>query len=126
MAEIHFRWWQVESVPPSRVHAKLHEFAIEVNDVIRFDSIEGLTPLGVVVNYYSTLNYDGTREIGEAAQFLGVRALIAPNARWPCLNLVQYELKGDDNLELRDAQAIDWDKWRAERRMIRRTQGVVT
>lgn len=123
VAEIHFRWWQIEPVPPSRVQAKLHELAIEVNDVVRFDSIEELAPLGVVSNDYGTLNYDRTRAIGDVAQFLGVRAIIAPNARWPCLNLVLYELKDDDSLELRDAKAIDWDRWRVETRMIRRTQG---
>lgn len=122
VAEIHFRWWQVEPVPPSRVQAKLHELTIDLHDVIRFDSLDELAPFGVDANEYATLNYNRTREIGDAAQFLGVKALIAPSARWPCLNLVIYDLKDLDDLKLQNEQLIDWEKWRKETRVIRRTQ----
>ena len=47
-AEIHFRWWHVEPVPPSRIQANLHELTIEVNDVIRFDSLDELFALGEI------------------------------------------------------------------------------
>lgn len=122
VAEIHFRWWHVEPVPPSRVQAKLHELTIEVSDVIRFDSISDLELLGINTNEYGTFNYERTREIGDAARFLGVKALITPSARWPCLNLVVYDLENLDDLKLRSAQLIDWNKWRAETRLIRRSQ----
>lgn len=122
VAEIHFRWFQVEPVPPSRIQAKLHELTIEISNVVRFETLEELIPFGVDVSQYSSLNYLRTREIGDAAQFLGVKALIAPNARWPCLNLVVYDIDLD-SLRMKDAHLIDWDKWRAETRVIRRSQG---
>ncbi|HLY03085.1 MAG TPA: RES family NAD+ phosphorylase [Candidatus Cybelea sp.] len=122
VAEIHFRWWQVEPVPPSRIQAKLHELTIEISDVVRFDILDELVPLGVNVKEYSSLNYQRTREIGEATKFLGANALIAPNARWPCLNLIAYSLKNLDSLQILDAHLVDWDKWRAETRLIRRTK----
>jgi hypothetical protein len=120
-AEIHFRWWQVEPVPPSRVQVMLHELTIEINDVIRFNSMKELASLGVDLSAYETLSYDRTQAIGDAAKFLGVRALIAPNARWSFLNLVVYELQDNDYLERRHEQTVDWDRWRTETRMIRRS-----
>jgi hypothetical protein len=122
VAEIHFRWWSVEPVPPSRIQAKLHELTIEVTDVVRFDSIDELVPLGVDANEYGTLNYERTREIGDAARFLGAKALVTPSARWPCQNLVIYDVGDLEDLKLRNARLINWDKWRAETRVIRRSQ----
>jgi hypothetical protein len=54
-----------------------------------------------------------TQLIGDAAKFLGFDGIIAPSARWPCLDLVIFT---DDippeGLELRRASVVDWRAWR--------------
>jgi hypothetical protein len=121
VAEIDFRLRQ-EPVFPSRFRAVLYELAVELHNVARFESVDELRPFGVDVDRYHTRLYHRTQEIGDAAQFLAFAALIAPNARWPCLNLVIYGVKAD-KIQVIKEQAIDWATWRAETRVIRRNKG---
>ena len=120
VAEIDFRLRQ-EPVFPSRFRVVLYELTVELHKVVRFDTIDDLRPLGVDADRYHTKLYHRTQEIGDAAQFLGFTALVAPNVRWPCLNLVIYDLEA--KLHVINQQAIDWDAWRAETRVIRRSKG---
>jgi hypothetical protein len=117
-AEIDFRLRQ-EPVFPSRFRAVLYEIAVELRNVARFEAVDDLQPFGVDADRYRTKLYHRTQEIGDAAQFLAFTALIAPNARWPCLNLVIYDIKAHA-IQVIKEQAIDWDAWRAETRVIRR------
>lgn len=110
VAEIDFRLRQ-EPVFPSRFRAILYELAVQLHDVARFDTLDDLTPFGVDIDRYHTRLYRQTQEIGDAAQFLAFTALIAPNPRWPCLNLVIYDLEAH-NVRVRNQRAIDWDAWR--------------
>lgn len=121
VAEIDFRLRQ-EPVFPSRFRAVLHELTVELHGVVRFDTVEDLRPFGVDPDSYHTRLYRRTQEIGDAAQFLAFAALIAPNARWPCLNLVIYDVEAH-NIQVISQKAVDWDAWRAETRVIRRSKG---
>ena len=49
-----------------------------------------LERLGVEKARYQEVLYARTQEIGDAAYFLGFDGIIAPNARWPCLNLTLF------------------------------------
>jgi hypothetical protein len=120
VAEIDFRLRQ-EPVFPSRFRAILYELAVELHNVARFDTVDDLRPLGVDVDRYHTKLYHRTQEIGDAAQFLAFTALVAPNARWPCLNLVIYDVRAHEIQVLKE-QAIDWSAWRAETRVMRRSK----
>lgn len=121
VAEIDFRLRQ-EPVFPSRFRAVLYELAVELNNVARFDTLDDLGPFGVDIDHYHTRLYHRTQEIGDAAQFLAFTALIVPNARWPCLNLVLYNLDAH-KIRVLNQQPIDWGTWRAETRVIRRSKG---
>jgi len=121
VAEIDFRLRQ-EPVFPSRFRAVLYEFTVKLHNVARFDTVDDLRPFGVDVERYHARLDHRTQEIGDAAQFLAFAALIAPNARWPCLNLVIYSLEAH-KIQLTNQQAIDWDAWRAETSVIRRGNG---
>jgi hypothetical protein len=118
IAEIHFRLRQ-EPVFPSRFKAMLYTLQLSVGKVLRFDSLEALRRFGVDVAQYHRILYDRTQRIGDAAQFLGRSALIAPNARWSCLNLVLYEID-PNKIDILDKEPVDWDAWRARTAPIRR------
>ena len=121
VAEIDFRLRQ-EPVFPSRFRAVLYELAVELHNVARFETVDDLRPFGVAVDRYHAILYHRMQEIGDAAQFLAFTALIAPNGRWPCLNLVIYDVKAQ-KIQVLKERAIDWGTWRAETRVIRRNKG---
>lgn len=118
VAEIHFRLRQ-EPVFPSRFGAVLYTLHLSVAKVLRFETLEALRPLGVDVAEYHRVLYERTQQIGDAAQFLGRSALIAPNARWSCLNLVLYEIDSN-KIDILQKEPVDWERWRARTAPIRR------
>jgi hypothetical protein len=121
IAEIEFRL-RMEPVFPSRYRAILYELNLDLEDILRFETLEELRPLGVDLSAYQTVLYNRTQQIGDAAQFLGLKGLIAPNARWACLNLVIYAL--DPNaIQIVERGPIDWQAWRSETRVARRSKG---
>jgi RES domain len=120
VAENDFRLRQ-EPVFPSRFKAVLYELTVKLQNVARFDTVDDLRPFGVDPDRYHTKLYHRTQEIGDAAQFLAFTALVAPNARRPCLNLVIYDIKAH-TIQVTKERAIDWDAWRAETRVGRRSK----
>jgi RES domain len=72
-----------------------------------------LERLGVERNRYQEILYTRTQEIGDAAYFLGFDGILAPSARWACLNLVLFTervMPGD--LRIEDQEVVDWEKWK--------------
>ena len=116
LAELYFHLSR-QPVFPSRVRFHLHQLAIRTRSTLRFADLRGLEPLGVEACECSSLLYERTQEIGDAAAFLGFDGIIAPSARSPTLNLVLFvdHLQPDD-LELVDSSPIDWLKWDRRRR----------
>jgi hypothetical protein len=110
LAEIAFHWSQLTPIPKRRV--ALHTLTVETSRTLRLVRAE-LTFLGVEDAQYESINYTRTQEIGSALAFLGYDGLIAPNARWPCENLMIYM----DNVPLDRAFAatatssVDWMEW---------------
>jgi hypothetical protein len=72
-----------------------------------------LDSLGVDDSRYETVNYSRTQEIGVAVAFLGCDGLIAPNARWPCDNLMIYtdNVPLDRTFSIIDGGNVDWIAW---------------
>lgn len=115
LAELYFHLSRQPLFPSRPFH--LHQLAVRTRSTLRFADLRDLQPLGVDPSEYSTLLYERTQEIGDAAAFLGFDGIIAPSARSPFLNLVLFveHLQADD-LELVDSSRIDWRKWERGRR----------
>lgn len=112
VAEIHFHLSR-QPVFPSTLVWRLHEIAVRTTKTLRFADLSALTPLGVDSSRYAEILYHRTQAIGDAADFLGFDGLIAPNARWPCQNLVIFtDRVAPADLEVLSATAIDWTAWR--------------
>jgi hypothetical protein len=110
LAEIAFHWGQLTPVPQRPV--SLHTLAVETSRTLRLIRAE-LGSLGVEDSQYETINYRRTQEIGAAVAFLGCDGLIAPNARWPCDNLMIYmdNVPLDRAFTVVDGNNVDWIAW---------------
>jgi RES domain-containing protein len=117
-AEVHYHLTRSQPVYPSSLKIHLHEIAASGLQVLKFDTLDKLIPLGVDPaiygsNDYSHLQaeYSVTQQIGEAAKFLGHDAIIVPSARWPGQNLVVFLT--DKLQQLRDHGPQDLKLWAA-------------
>jgi len=105
-----------QPVFPSTVSFTLNEIEVTTRSTLKFADLHELEPLGVDPGKYSGLLPERTREIGDAAAFLGFDGLIAPSARWDGLNLVIFcDSLNPEDLSLKDSSDVDWDKWRQRR-----------
>jgi hypothetical protein len=112
VAAIHFHLSR-QPVFPSRFVWQLHEITTRTTKTLHFADLSALAPLGVDGDRYGEILYGRTQAIGDAADFLGFDGLIAPNARWPCQNLVIFtDRVAPADLEIVSSVAIDWTTWR--------------
>lgn len=111
-AEMYFHLSR-QPVFPSKPAFTLNELEVSTKSTLRFADLKELESLGVAPAAYSDMLYERTREIGDAAAFLGFDGLIAPSARWDCLNLAIFcDNLGPDDMVLKESSAIDWGEWR--------------
>lgn len=111
-AEIYFHLSR-QPVFPSRLQYLLYELEVRTKETLRLANMAALLRLGVEEARYREVLYDRTQAIGDAAQFMGFDGLIAPNARWDCLNLVLFVDALDlDAIEVEQEAKIDWVEWR--------------
>jgi RES domain-containing protein len=121
IAEIHFHLSR-QPVFPSKLTYGLHEIAVSTKKTLHFADLSALTPLRVDSSRYAEIRYQRTQVIGDAADFLGFDGLIAPNARWPCQNLVIFtDRLAPADLDVLSVAAIDWTAWRKSSRRQRGT-----
>ena len=112
VAEMYFHLSR-QPVFPSGIGFTLNEIEVTTRGTLRFADLRELEPLGVERDEYAGLLYERTQEIGDAAAFLGFDGLVAPSARWDCLNLVLVcDGLGPDALALERSSKLDWVKWR--------------
>jgi hypothetical protein len=91
----------------------LYRIRARVGKTLRFADVSQLRPLGVEEARYREVLYHRTQEIGDAAYFLGFDGLIAPSARFACLNLVIFtDRVAPEDLETTSHEVIDWRGWR--------------
>lgn len=118
IAEVHFHLSRGQPVFPSRLRHDLHELRIRTTRTLFLPDMASLTRLGVEEDQYQEILYARTQEIAAAAAFLGFDGIIAPSARWSCLNIILFldtpDAVADDEIEEVNAQAIDWPTWRAD------------
>lgn len=114
LAEIGYRL-SLQPVWPSRVEHEIHAIQVEAKRVARFADLASLGRFGVEAARYRSFEYGATQAIAAAANFLEFDGLIAPNARFNCLNLIIF-VERAPALALIETDWVDWDDWRAKRR----------
>jgi hypothetical protein len=114
LAEIGYRL-SLEPVWPSRIEHEIHTIGVGAERVLRFADIGSLAPFGVDSARYRTFEYEVTQALAAAAHFLEFDGLIAPNARFRCLNLIIF-VERAPALTLVETEPVDWDNWRKSRR----------
>ncbi len=115
IAEVEYHLSQ-QPVFPSKIRSVVYKIRVRASVVIRLETLPELVALGVDVARYREPLYERTREIGDAAAFLGCDALVVPSARWNCLNVVIFiETLDSGNMELvTGPELIDWPTWRRQ------------
>jgi hypothetical protein len=108
LAEIAYHWGQL-SPPPSKpvVLHRLRAAARKSLRLIRTD----LPLLGVDLSRFGEVRYDRTQEIGAAVAFIGCDGLLAPSARWDCMNLILFNDNPQDELRVVETETVDWQQW---------------
>jgi hypothetical protein len=118
VAEIH-ALLSLQPVFPSKMRWFAHRLKVSCARTLKLADLPALKPLGVDTNRYADRDYAHTQPIADAACFLGFDGLVAPNARWPCLNLVLFtDHMSAEGIEVasRDDEPIAWDQWRKRAR----------
>jgi hypothetical protein len=118
IAEIH-SLLSLQPVFPSKMRWFAHKLKVSCAATLKLADLPTLARLGVDTDRYADRDYARTQPIADAAYFLGFDGLIAPNARWPSLNLVLFtEQIASVRIEVvsRDDEPIDWDRQRKRAR----------
>ena len=118
LAEIHALISQ-QPVLPSKIRSLVHCIHVETKAVLRLPDLAALAKLGVDTARYRERDYSATQPLADAAYFLGFYGLIAPSARWNCLNLVLFTDRiAPDCIKLKatEKKPVDWAAWRKLRR----------
>lgn len=109
----------IQPVFPSRARYFVHRLRVSARRIIGLADLSTLEKLGVDASRYGDRDCTMTQPVAEAAHFLGFDGLIAPSARWNCLNAIYFtDRLAPDSLAMldRDAEPVDWEKWRASKR----------
>lgn len=118
IAEIH-ALLAMQPVFPSRIAFRVHRLRVETQTTLHLADLAALEALGIDISNYRSRDYARTQDVADAAYFLGFDGLIAPSARWECLNAMLFTDRIDADalsLDESDADTIDWTAWRAEHR----------
>jgi RES domain-containing protein len=115
LEEIHFHL-SCQPVFPSKMESVLHRIAVRTTQTLKLADAAALAALGIAPERYGDFSYERSREIGDAAFFLGFDGIMAPSARWTCHNLVLFtdRLEPGD-LVVVESEPVDWGLWRSLR-----------
>ena len=117
VAEIH-ALLNLQPVFPSGMRWFIHKLRVAADKMLKFADLNTLARLGVDTARYDGRDYSRTQDIADAAYFLGFDGLIAPSARWDCLNAVLFtERIQPDQIAIHksEVRAVDWGKWQKGR-----------
>jgi hypothetical protein len=116
IAEIH-ALLSLQPVFPSKDRWFANCLKILTVQTLRLADLPTLASLGVEVARYAARDYGRTQEIADAAFFLGYDGLIAPSARWTCLNLILFtDRVPPDQIEVVEVSnvPVSWEEWRKQ------------
>jgi hypothetical protein len=114
LAEIH-ALLSLQPVFPSKDAWFVHRLRVTAARTLRLADFSTLSALGVDVGRYEQRDYVRTQEIADAAYFLDFDGLIAPSARWSCLNLMLFTDRiAPSEIEIAESEEapVDWAAWR--------------
>lgn len=120
MAETVFHMRRGQPVIPSKPAKRLHSIGMELDHVLALDSLDELKGLGADTSQFGQLayaqrdiEYPSLQEIAEVAHFLAFEAMLVPNARWNCKNLVVFtERCRPSSMELLGSgEIVDLNDW---------------
>ncbi|HEX4766942.1 MAG TPA: RES family NAD+ phosphorylase [Lichenihabitans sp.] len=118
VAEIH-SFLALQPVFPSKLRYFAYKVSVRVTQAMRPADLDMLADLGVTPSRYQDRDFIRTQAIADAAYFLGFDGLVAPSARWNCLNLVLFTDRiPPDQIELLEhpAEPVAWEAWRKRHR----------
>ena len=118
LAEIH-ALLSMQPVLPSKIQFFVNCIEVRAAATLRLADLAALARLGVDVSRYGERGYAKTQAIADAAYFLGFDGLIAPSARWPCLNAVLFTDRippGNIRHMECETEPVDWAAWRRRTR----------
>ena len=102
-----------QPVFPSKIDFSLNEITVNTQKTLKFADVRASKPFGVEEADYAGILYENTQRIGDAAAFLDFDGIIAPSARWQCLNLTLFTNRiAAENVALKSSATIDWDDWK--------------
>lgn len=111
LAELYFHLSR-QPVFPTKTFS-VYELRVASQNTLRFLDLQELGRLGVEESQYSSILYERTRSIGDAAYFLGFDGIVAPSARWNGSNMVIFTDKvNPGDVEVVESSIIDWKEWR--------------
>lgn len=107
-----------QPVFPSKIMSYVHEVEFRAEKALIIQDLDELRKFGVDSSRYRERDYVETQAIADAAYFLGFDSLVAPSARWPCLNAILFTDHLDPaaiTLTRSEENAVDWSDWRRSR-----------
>jgi hypothetical protein len=114
LAEI-YSLLNLQPVFPSKLSFRVHRVRVVAQSVLHLADLPTLAQLGVSTDNYQDRNYDQTQQVADAAYFLGFDGLVAPSARWTCLNAVLFIDRIDPGaltVESTEDDPVNWSVWR--------------
>ena len=99
---------------------KVHALTISVEHALIFPNLDSLGDLGVTKDAFLKGEYERTRDIGAAARFLDIEAIIVPSRRWSCSNMVLFldRIKERELLRVTDTSEVNWPAWRERSELV--------
>jgi RES domain-containing protein len=114
IAELH-ALLDLQPVFPSKIVFRVYRLKVSVEQALDLTDFSVLSKLGVDISRYQDRNYAAMKGIADVAHFLGCDALLAPSARWPCMNAVLFTDRiqpANLSVEATEPDPIDWTEWR--------------
>lgn len=120
IAETVYHQRRGQPIIPSKPRKRLHSINVALTEVLDLGSIDALRDLGADVGQFGRLSYServveypSLQEIAEVAHFLAFQAMLVPNARWQCQNLVIFtERCGPQNFDpAEDCGILNLEAW---------------
>jgi RES domain len=114
IAEV-YAFWSMQPVFPSKIRFAVNRLNAATDQTLKLLDLKRLKGLGVDVKQYASRDYSRTAQISGAAWFLGFDGIIAPSARWNCLNLMVFTAHATPpvvSIAPAGSEMIDWAKWK--------------
>jgi hypothetical protein len=114
IAEIH-ALLSLQPVFPSKDQRFMHKLQISASQTLKIADLPSLQALGVDISCYTNRDYKRTQDISDAAYFLGFDGLIAPSARYQCLNAMLFTDRlalGNIKIIESEMSALDWNTFK--------------